>query len=408
MSRCPHIDLVNPDNFRDSVPQHWLRELREEHPVYWHDDPVNGVGFWVISRYADLEFVSKNPQLFSSHERTCLFPEPDEATLAGLRLMMLNMDPPQHINYRRIVNKAFQPKVVEERLKHVKDVARSIVDAVAPRGECEFVTEVAAPLPLQVICDLMGVAPEDRQMIFDHTNTMVFADDPDMQTTPEEGAIAAAEIYAYGIKLLEQHKQNPTDSLTGWLVDGKVDGESLREDEFCSFFLLLLVAGNETTRTVTVNGMRLLMEHPDQLQALVDDPSLIPNAIEEMLRLEPAVIQFRRTAMQDTVIGDQAIKKGDKVVMYYPSANRDNAVFDNPEVFDIRRSNAADHRAFGIGQHFCLGSHLARLELNVIFQEIIPRLRNPRFLEPPKRLRSNFINGIKAMRIAFDRESAKA
>lgn len=404
MLKCPHIDLVNPDSFKDSVPNHWFKELRSEQPVYWHEDPSSGVGFWVITRYADLEYISKHPELFSSWQKSCLFPEHTPEELEGLRIMMLNMDPPQHIAYRRIVNKAFQPKVVEARLKNLKEVAQSILDKVAPRGECDFVNEVAAPLPLQVICDLMGVAPQDQKMIFDNTNTMVFADDPDMQTTPEEGMIAAAEIYAYGMKLLEEHKKNPTDSLTGWLVDGKVDGESLTEGEFCSFFLLLLVAGNETTRTVTVNGMKLLLEHPEQLQMLVDNPALIPNAIEEMLRFEPAVIQFRRTAMQDVVISGQQIRKGDKVVMYYPSANRDEAVFTDPDRFDITRKNAGSHHAFGIGEHYCLGSHLARLELNVIFNEVLPRLRNPKFKSAPKRLRSNFINGVKEMLITFDPE----
>lgn len=400
--QCPFVDLANPDSFQPQIPHPWFAQQRREAPVYWQDDPSTGVGFWVVTRYDDLEFISKHPELFSSAEKTCLFPELTEDELAMQRIMMLNMDPPMHLKYRRVVNKAFIPKVVESKLAHIQDMARSIVDNVASKGSCEFVSELAAELPLQVICELMGVAQEDRHMIFHLTNVMIGADDPDLSTSKEEGTAAAAEIYTYGYKILENHRENPGDNLIDRLVTGTVDGESLSDDEFAQFFLLLLVAGNETTRTVTANGMRLLIEHPDQLQKLVDNPELIPNAVEEFLRYEPAVMQFRRTAMDDVELGGQTIRKGDKVLMYYVSANRDEDYFSNPDEFDVERENAKDHHAFGIGEHFCLGSHLARLELNVMFKEIIPRLRNPRFEAPPKMMRSNFLNSMKEMRISFD------
>ena len=406
MTKCPHhIDLVDPDIYQQAVPNHFLKELRENAPLSWYEDDTTGVGFWAVTKYQDLEYISKHPLQFSSAEKTCLMREMDEDSVAMQRLIMINMDPPGHLENRRIVNKAFIPKVIEDKLQNIEQIAKDIVDKVAARGECDFVTEIATDLPLIVICELMGVAEEDRQMIFDCTNTMVFADDPDMSTSEEDGQLAAAQIYAYGMKLLEQHHENPTDSLTGILVDS-VDGDALSVDEFCSFFLILLVAGNETTRTVTVNGMRLLLEHPEQLQMLVDDISLLPNAIEEMLRQEPAVIQFRRTAMEDVELSGELIKKGDKVILFYPSANRDEALFDEGDRFDITRSNADLHRSFGIGEHFCLGSHLARLELKVIFEEVIKRLHNPRFNGPVVRLRSNFINGIKEMPIKFDPEQA--
>jgi cytochrome P450 len=252
---------------------------------------------------------------------------------------------------------------------------------------------------------MMGVDNEqDEKRIFELTNIMIGADDPDMQTSSEEGTNAAIEIYTMGMALAERYRNDARDkNLTTRLLHTEVEGEHLTEDEFCRFFLLLLVAGNETTRTVTSNGMRLLMEHPDQLQMLVDDPSLIPQAIEECLRFAPAVIQFRRTAMEDIELRGQQIKKGDKVVMYYASANRDEDIFPDSDKFDILRKNN-DHRAFGIGEHFCLGAHLARLELNAIFHEIITRLHKPRFAGPVKRLRSNFINGVKEMRIEFEPE----
>ncbi len=403
--KCPFSSLTDPDTFYPKPPHDWFTHKRQDEPVYWQEDPQSGVGFWVITKHADLEFVSKNPKLFSSAERTSLPQEMDDELVEMQRIMMLNMDPPDHLKYRRIVNKAFVPKVVEHKLSHIRDLAKTIVDKVAAQGECEFVEEVAAELPLQVICELMDVPMEDRKLIYHNTNIMIGADDPDLSTTEEDGQMAAAEIYAYGYQLLEKHRANPSDNLIDMLISGTVDGEQLTDDEFSQFFLLLLVAGNETTRTVIANGMRLLIEHPNQYQLLMNDLSLIPNAVEEFLRLEPAVMVFRRTAMDDVELGGKQIKKGDKVMMYYTSANRDEEVFEEPQTFDVTRSNAKDHRAFGIGEHFCLGSHLARLELTVMFEELLPRMRNPRFAEEPQRLRSFFLNSMKAMPIKFDPET---
>lgn len=402
---CPHLNLLDPDTYADGIPHEFFSEKRREEPLYWQDDPRTGVGFWVVTKYDDLQYISKHPELFSSAEKTALAREMPQEQVEMQRIMMLNMDPPGHLKYRRIVNKAFIPRVVEAKLPHIRDMAKDIIDKVAQRGECEFVSEVAAELPLQVICELMGVAQEDRHMIFHNTNTMIGADDPDLSTTEDEGHMAAAEVYTYGYKILENHRQHPGDGLVDMLISGTVDGENLTDDEFAQFFLLLLVAGNETTRTVTANGMKLLIEHPDQLQELVDDPALIPNAVEEFLRYEPAVMQFRRTAMDDIELGGKQIKKGDKVLMFYTSANRDEDYFEAPHVFDIHRDNAKEHRAFGIGEHFCLGSHLARLELRVMFEEIIPRLRNPKFAEKPNYMRSDFLNSMKTMHITFDPEA---
>ena len=403
---CPHLNLLDPDAYQNGIPHEHFARLREERPVYWQEDPLTDVGYWLVSKYDDLQYISKHPELFSSAARTALSSEMSEEEVVMQRMMMLNMDPPDHLKYRRIVNKAFIPKVVEAKLTHIRDMAKEIVDKVAPRGECEFVSEVAAELPLQVICELMGVAHEDRHMIFHNTNIMIGADDPDLSTTSDEGMMAAAEIYTYGYKILENHRANPGDNLIDMLVTGTVDGEQLSDDEFAQFFLLLLVAGNETTRTVTANGMKLLIEHPDQHQELIDDPSLIPNAVEEFLRYEPAVMQFCRTAMADLELGGQQVRKGDKVIMYYTSANRDEDHFSDPDRFDIHRSNAKEHRSFGIGEHFCLGSHLARLELQVMFAEIIPRLRNPRFADKPNYMRSSFLNSMKTLHIEFDPEPA--
>ena len=218
---------------------------------------------------------------------------------------------------------------------------------------------------------------------------------------------ANIKMFQYAMKIGEYYKdKDDVDNLTRLLLHTEIDGEKLNELEYCSFFLLLCVAGNETTRTVTCNGMKALMEHPDQLQQLVDDPTKIPGMVEEILRFDPAVHQFRRTAMEDTEIRGRRIAKGDKVILWYPSANRDEEVFADPDRFDIARENGTSHLSFGIGEHFCLGANLARLELIAIFDEIVSRLRNPRFAAPPRRLRSNFINGMKEMRIEFDPQEA--
>jgi len=405
---CPHLNLLDPDSYANGIPHDFFEQQRREQPLYWQEEPNSGVGFWVVTKYDDLQYISKHPEQFSSAARTALSREMSEEDIMLQRMMLINMDPPDHLKFRRIVNKAFVPKIVESKLAHIRDMAKDIIDKVARRGECEFVSEVAAELPLQVICELMGVAKEDRHMIFHNTNIMIGADDPDLSTTEDEGKMAAAEIFAYGYKILENYRNNPNDNdnLINMLVSGTVDGEQLTDDEFSQFFLILLVAGNETTRTVTANGMKLLIENPEQLQQLVDDPSLIANAVEEFLRYEPAVMQFRRTATEDVEVGGQLIKSGDKVLMFYTSVNRDEDYFDVPHKFDIHRSNAKDHRSFGIGEHFCLGSHLARLELRVMFEEIIPRLRNPKFVEKPNFMRSDFLNSMKTMPITFDPETA--
>jgi len=268
------------------------------------------------------------------------------------------------------------------------------------------VVDVAAELPLIAICELMGVPLEKRARLFELTNIMLGMDDPELTTTEEDGTIAMMEMFFLAQELAAQHKSNPQDDIVHVLLTGTVEDEPLTDDEFCQFFMLLIVAGNETTRTVTSHGMRLLIEHPEQYNQLVENPDLLDGAIEEFLRYNPAVIAFRRTAMEDVEVGGQLIRKGDKIQMYYAAASADEDVFSDVDTFDITRAQREDvrnnHRAFGIGEHFCLGSHLARLEMKVIFEEILRRIRNPRFNGEINWLRSNFINGIKSMPIVFD------
>ena len=323
-----------------------------------------------------------------------------------MRLQIINMDPPRHLKYRRLVRSAFTPKKVDSYEQRFREIARDILDRALVGGECEFVGDIASELPLIAICELMGVSLDKRQRLFELTNIMLGMDDPELTTTEEDGTNAMIEMFMMAQELAVENQAKPKDDIVNVLLNGTVEDEALTEEEFCHFFLLLIVAGNETTRTVTTHGMRLLLEHPEQYQLLVDQPALVEGAIEEFLRYNPAVIAFRRTAMDDVELGGQAIRKGDKIQMYYGAASADENIFTDGDVFDVTRAEREDvrnnHRAFGIGEHFCLGSHLARLELKVIFQEIFKRMRNPRANGEINWLRSNFINGIKAMPIAFD------
>lgn len=407
MSQCPHIDLLDSGLYQGGAPLVTYRTLRERDPVHWHEhaDSPSG-GFWAVTRQQELDYVLKNPKLFSSYQRTCAFQEFDDDMLALQRTQLINLDPPEHIKYRRIVRSAFTPKAVESYRPRFEQIACEILDRVADRGECEFVEEVAAELPLIAICELMGIPLDDRRLMFEWTNTMIGADDPELSISREQSTQAMFNTYAYGAKLAELHRQSPRSNIVGMLLDGTVEGEHLNEEEFSNFFMLLVLAGNETTRTVTSHGMRLLMDHPEQYRRLQGEPALLSDAVEEFLRYNPAVVHFRRTAMVDVELGGKRIRKGDKVVVFFQSASHDENVFADPGIFDITRGTREDvyhgHRAFGIGEHFCLGANLARLELNVIFAEILRRIHNPRLAAPVRWLESNFINGIKEMRIEFD------
>ena len=406
MSSCPHIDLTQPETFMGGQPREVYSYLRQQEPVYWHEDPEQGVGFWAVTRQADLDYISKNPLLFSSRERSCLLHEPPEEQLELLRTQLINMDPPQHLKYRRLVRNAFTPKAVDSYHRRFSELAGEILQRAVQDGRCEFVEDIASELPLIAICELMGVPIEKRQRLFELTNIMLGMDDPDLATSEEDGTNAMIEMFMIGMEAAAAHRESPQNDIVNVLLNGTVEDEPLSDEDFCNFFLLLIVAGNETTRTVTSHGMRLLMEHPDQYQKLVDEPDLVEDAIEEILRYSPAVIAFRRTAMEDVELGGKQLRKGDKVQLYYAAASADEAVFDSPDEFDITRNRRQDvrneHRAFGVGQHFCMGSHLARLEMKVIFEEIVKRIRNPRLDGEIDWLRSNFINGIKRMPISFD------
>ena len=401
------VDLFDPDNFIDGVPHHFFKLLRKEAPVYRHPES-GGPGFWALTKYDDIVTTSMDPATFSSEQMGTNIPDPPQDSLTFLRMIMLNMDPPKHTKYRRLVSKGFTPKIVQGMEPHVRKTANEIIDRVAARGECDYVTDIAAELPLQVILELMGVPVEDRHLVFDWSNRMIGFDDPDYQTSPEQGRAAATDMFMYANQLAVDRKRAPRDDVISTLMRAEMDGEGLTEGEFNAFFVLLSVAGNETTRNLTSGGMLALIEHPAQRDRVLAEPGLLPLAVEEMLRWVTPVIYFRRTVMRDTEIRGQKIPEGDKVAMYYGAANRDEDVFPNGDVFDVSR-NPNPHVTFGPGgSHFCLGASLARLEIRVMFEELLLRLPGIELTGPVRRLRSNFIAGIKQMPVRFTPESSSA
>ncbi|TXK38572.1 cytochrome P450 [Nonomuraea sp. C10] len=396
MSRV-HIDLVDQDRYADAGPPHeQLAWLREHDPVHWHEGEP---GFWAVTRHEDVVHVSRHSELFSSARKLALFNEMPEEQRALQRMMMLNQDPPEHTRRRSLVNRGFTPRAIGALEQHIRDICDDLLDQLGT--EADFVTEVAAPLPLYVICELLGAPVEDRDKIFNWSNRMIGAQDPDYAAFPEEGSAAAAEVYAYANELAAKRRANPREDIVTKLLQTDENGETLSEDEFDLFVLLLVVAGNETTRNAASGGMLALFEHPGQWDRLVADPSLAATAADEIVRWVSPVNLFRRTSTRDQTLGGKTIKEDDKVVVFYSSANRDTSIFPDADVFDIGR-NPNPHIGFGGGgAHFCLGNHLAKLELRVLFEQLARRHPRLRQTGPARRLRSNFINGIKELPVAM-------
>ncbi len=382
-------------------------KLRRERPVSWHHEPdVNtpgikvGPGFWALTRYDDVVHVSRHPELFISGGGSNIPDWPPE--VLEFLGSMINMDAPRHTKMRLIVNRGFTPRQVGLIEDNVHARARAILDAVAPKGECDFVTEIAAALPLQIICDMLGIPASDYSFVFEQTNVVLGVGDPEFGTTLEGAFAAAHQLWEYAQELGKERLDNPRDDIVTALMQAEIDGEQLTAAEFGSFFVLLTSAGNETTRNAISHGMLALTDHPDQRRIWADDfDGVAPTAIEEIVRWATPVIHFRRTAVADTVVGGQEITAGDKVVMFYTAANRDPAAFDDPYRFDVRRF-PNEHLAFGAGgPHFCLGAHLARREIRVMFEEMFRRLPDLEISGPPDYLQSGFIHGIKRMPCTF-------
>jgi cytochrome P450 len=406
------LSLFDPDTYRAGPPHAYLARLRREAPVCWHEKPGPEVaisskldsGYWVLSKYQDVIDVSRNPHLYSSAAGTAFLFDAGPADLPGLQAMLINMDPPGHVKYRRLVQRGFTPRMVADLEPRIRTHSRRVVDNVARKGGCEFVTELACELPLILICELMGIPEEDRKQMFEWSNALIGGDDPEMKAGADPMQVSI-QMWMYANALAQKKREQPDDTLISKYVNGEVEGIKISDFELNNFFVLLAVAGNETTRNATSHFMRLMSEHPDQFELLKTDlDRLLPGAIEESLRFSPPVVAFRRTALEDSEIRGTHIRKGDKLVLSYPSANRDEEVFADPDRFDIRRS-PNNHIAFGIGEHFCMGANFARMQLRCILRELLTRLPDIHVVGAPKRQRSNLIHGIREMRVEFTPES---
>jgi len=393
------IDLTDASVWERGAPHDWLDRLRSESPVHWHEES-DGVGFWALSRHADVRQVSVSPGTFSSYVGGPLRIDPPEGGLDQVRMIIIGMDPPEHQQFRNIVSRAFTPKMIGQLEGALRAETKRVVGALRDRDHCEFVTEVASPIPMWSISELMGVPEADRHRLYELSHALIDDQDPEVSPSPETSMEGSVEIYGYATAMAERERAQPTDSLTSRLLNAEVDGRKLTDLEYTLFFMFLIVAGNETTRTASSQGLIALVEHPDELQRLYDDPGLIPSAVEEILRWEPPIHHFRRTATADVELGGQPIAEGDKVLMWYPASNRDPAVFDEPHQFRIDRS-PNPHQAFGFGEHFCLGANLARLSLRLLLEELVATITDIEIVAPPRRLHSNLINGVKELQIAY-------
>jgi cholest-4-en-3-one 26-monooxygenase len=397
------VDLTDPDAFVEGRHHEMLATLRAEDPVHWHRERDGG-GFWCLTKHADVQLANRDPDLFSSAVQGVNILDLDDDPRAGtdgVREMMIMMDPPRHTRYRLLVNKGFTPRMIGKLEEFLAARATQIVDDVVASGSCDFVTDISAELPLQAIAELMGVPQDDRHCIFEWSNHMVGSDDPEFGEA--DGAEeAAAGLFLYASALRDDKRRCPADDIVSRLIGAEVDGHGLTDTEFSMFFLLLAVAGNETTRNATNHGMRALIEHADQYALLRDrTDELLATAVEEILRWSTPVLYFRRTATRDVELRGKTIRAGDKVVMWHASANRDEEVFADPFRFDVTRT-PNDHVSFGGGgAHFCLGANLARMELALIFRELVTRIPDMELAGPVEVLRSNFIGGIKHMPVRF-------
>jgi len=394
------IDLLDSARFAEGVPWEWFELLRREAPVLWHDEP-DGPGFWAVTRYDDVSTINRDHRVFSSAVGGVMIEDPEPELLVLLAEQMLNMDPPRHTKLRLLVNKGFTPRMVGQLQDAIRGQCTRIVNAVIERGECDFVNDVAAELPLQVIAEMLGVPEGDRHQIFEWTNTLVGNQDPEYAVTLEDAMDAGMQMFYYSAELAQQKREHPDEGIVSRLLEAEVEGQRLTDGEFNLFFQLLAVAGNETTRNAISHGMQTFFDHPDQWQRLRDDPGLLDLAVDEIVRWATPVIYFRRTATEDTELSGTKIAEGDKVAMYLISANRDRDAFDEPGRFDIGR-DPNHHLGFGAGgPHFCLGANLARAEIKAMFSEILRRLPDIEPTGPPVRLQSYFINGIKHLPVAF-------
>ena len=390
------LDLTDPDNWVERVPHDGFDWLRANDPVSYHVMP-DGVDFYALTRYRDVVAVGKDWKSFSSLKGFMI----DDAT-GGSELMMVSMDPPRHDAIRRLVNQGFTPRRVAKLEDDIRQVTTELIDLVAPRGESDFVIDLAAELPLRVILQMIGVPQSDRHRVFEWSNTMLGSQDPEYGNSQDKALQAAMEMYMYWEWLSHQAERERDDDLIQALLDAELEGgEKLTNQDIDAFLMLLVVAGNETTRNLIAGGMYTLLQERSQWELLVQRPELMASGVEEMLRYISPVMYFRRTATRDVEIGGTTVPEGARTTLWFIAANRDASVFPDPHRFDVTRQ-PNEHVAFGAGgPHYCLGANLARLEIRIMFEELVKRLPDIEQAGEPARLRSNFISGIKHLPVSF-------
>lgn len=395
----PDIDLIGTNSFVDGHPWEQYAWLRANAPVYRHPDPY-GTFFWALTKYEDVKAVSRQTPLYSSYQRGVMVGEATEEELFAQRQMMLSMDPPQHERYRRLVSRGFTPKQAQLMRQRIDELAHEIVDGVASSGECDLVGDVAGRLPSGLIAELMGIPRADGERLYELTEIMHTTDRAVVSI--ERQMEAVGEMLGYADQVARDKRAHPADDIASSLVHSEIDGDRLTDAEFQWFFLLLINAGGDTIRNLVSAGMQLLFDHPDERARLQADlASLLPTAVEEMLRYASPVSHFRRTAQADTVIRDQEIAAGDKVVVFYGSANRDEEIFEDHDRFDVGR-DPNPHLAFGGGgAHLCLGIHVARVEIASLLRELLSRLPDMAPAGEAERLASSFIVGYHRMPVKY-------
>ncbi len=413
----PHgINLQDPRLFMNDQAHDAFRVLRAEAPVHWNPGTEQLNGFWSVTKYADILQVSRHPELFISSKGIAgsgLRALDATGTQANQgNVSIITMDPPRHVKMRRLVNKGFTPRAVNAMEPQIRQVTNEILDGIAGRSSCDFVLDVSSQVPLAVICGMMGLERDVWPLMFELTNSVLGSGDPEYQAdVPEEerGSGEAARRTAmmgrmrmveYFREVLERRRREPGTDLPSILLESEVDGEKLTEGDILAFCFLLILAGNETTRNAISGGLVAFSQFPEQKRRLLNDWSLVESAVEEICRWTSPLHHMSRVATADTEIRGQRIAAGDRVIMWYPSANRDEEVFADPYTFDITR-DPNEHLAFGIGEHFCLGAGFARKEIRVMFEELFRRFPNIEVTAQPDRLRSNFINGIKHLQVAY-------
>jgi cytochrome P450 len=392
------VDLTDLSYFEDGPPYELFARMRAEAKPQWNALTGDEPGFWSFTRAADIQAISRDPATFSSARGGVFATSQGAVPPEVLAEVILGMDPPRHTKHRNVVQAVFTPKMIRQKEENIRATVTTLIDDVIEKGECDFVEDIAVELPLRVIADMLGVPQDDRRQLFEWTNTLSRAA---ATADPQVGMSALLEIGGYMSGITARRKANPGEDLVSRMLTAEVDGETLTESEATFFFALLMFAGNDTTRNTASGGMRALIENGGEREKLVSNAEAIPNAVEEMLRWVTPVIYFTRVAQCDTEVGGHPIREGERVAMWYSAGSRDPALNDDPERFDVSRQKSP-HLAFGGGgAHFCLGNGLARLELRVLFEELMRRVPDMQFAGPITRLTSNFSNELTSMPVTF-------